>query len=38
MKGEEFDIEVNLGVGSGSAQVIGVDLGPGYIKENSKTS
>ena len=38
MKSEEFDIEVNLGVGSGSAQVIGVDLGPGYIKENSKTS
>jgi glutamate N-acetyltransferase/amino-acid N-acetyltransferase len=38
MKGDEFDIEVNLGAGSGSAQVIGVDLGPGYIKENSKTS
>ena len=38
MKGDEFDIEVNLGVASGSAQVIGVDLGPGYIKENSQTS
>ncbi|MEO6361375.1 MAG: bifunctional ornithine acetyltransferase/N-acetylglutamate synthase, partial [Sphingomicrobium sp.] len=38
MAGAEFDIEVNLGVRSGAAQVIGVDLGPGYIKENSQTS
>jgi glutamate N-acetyltransferase/amino-acid N-acetyltransferase len=38
MSGEELDIEVHLGAGNGSAQVIGVDLGPGYIKENSKTS
>jgi len=38
MKGDELDIEVHIGSGSGTAQVIGVDLGPGYIKENSKTS
>jgi glutamate N-acetyltransferase/amino-acid N-acetyltransferase len=38
MKHEQIDIEVALGLGSGSAQVIGIDLGPGYIKENSKTS
>ncbi len=38
MKNEQIHIEVALGLGSGSAQVIGIDLGPGYIKENSKTS
>jgi glutamate N-acetyltransferase/amino-acid N-acetyltransferase len=38
MANEKIDIEVALGLGSGSAQVIGIDLGPGYIKENSKTS
>ena len=38
MVGERIDIEVALGLGSGSAQVIGIDLGPGYIKENSRTS
>jgi glutamate N-acetyltransferase/amino-acid N-acetyltransferase len=38
MANERIDIEVSLGLGSGSAQVIGIDLGPGYIKENSKTS
>ena len=38
MKNERIDIEVALGLGQGQAQVIGIDLGPGYIKENSKTS
>jgi glutamate N-acetyltransferase/amino-acid N-acetyltransferase len=38
MKQEKIEIEVALGLGGGCAQVIGIDLGPGYIKENSKTS
>jgi glutamate N-acetyltransferase/amino-acid N-acetyltransferase len=38
MLGDEVDIEVHLGVGHGTATMIGIDLGPGYIKENSKTS
>jgi len=38
MMGDEVSIEVHLGAGHGSAKMIGIDLGPGYIKENSKTS
>ena len=38
MKQEQIEIEVALGLGEGRAQVIGIDLGPGYIKENSRTS
>lgn len=38
MMGEEISIKVNLGAGSGCAKMIGIDLGPGYIKENSRTS
>jgi glutamate N-acetyltransferase/amino-acid N-acetyltransferase len=38
MTGDEVEIEVHLGAGHGHARMIGIDLGPGYIKENSKTS
>ena len=38
MKQTEITIECGLGAGDCSAQAIGIDLGPGYIKENSVTS
>ncbi len=38
MAGDEVVIEVHLGVGKAIATMIGIDLGPGYIKENSRTS
>jgi glutamate N-acetyltransferase/amino-acid N-acetyltransferase len=38
MMGDEVEIEVHLGAGKASARMIGIDLGPGYIKENSRTS
>ena len=38
MLGDEVQIEVHLGAGYGTAKMIGIDLGPGYIKENSRTS
>ncbi|HEX6740305.1 MAG TPA: bifunctional glutamate N-acetyltransferase/amino-acid acetyltransferase ArgJ [Sphingomicrobium sp.] len=38
MLGDEVAIEVHLGAGKASAKMIGIDLGPGYIRENSRTS
>jgi glutamate N-acetyltransferase/amino-acid N-acetyltransferase len=38
MMGDEVAIEVHLGAGKASANMIGIDLGPGYIRENSRTS
>jgi glutamate N-acetyltransferase/amino-acid N-acetyltransferase len=38
MQNVKIEIEVHLGAGGASARMIGIDLGPGYIKENSRTS
>lgn len=38
MKDAEAEIAIDLGVGSAETTTIGIDLGPGYIKENVVTS
>lgn len=38
MSGRDLEVTCNLGIGSGSAEVITTDLSPGYIAENMRTS
>ena len=38
MQGSDLSVRIELGLGTGTAQTIGIDLSPAYIEENSRTS